>query len=99
VLGIVPGGGLSPDGQRCIAFRPRFFLFVRVLSRLFRRRLLEALTAAHRQGSLRFCGQDAGLAGPAVFEQWLAPLRGCEWVVYAKRPLAGPEPVLAYLSR
>lgn len=99
VHGIVPGGGLSPDGERWVACRPGFFLPVRVLSRLFRRRFLEELTHAHRRGQLRFFGEYAGLAEPNVFAQWLAPLRACEWVVYAKRPFAGPEAVLAYLSR
>jgi len=99
VHGIVPGGGLSPDGERWVACRPGFFLPVRVLSRLFRRRFLEELTHAHRRGQLRFFSEYAGLAEPTVFAQWLAPLRACEWVVYAKRPFAGPEAVLAYLSR
>src|SRR5258706_9145841 len=99
VHGIVPGGGLSPDGERWIACRPGFFLPVRVLSRLFRRRFLEALADAHRHGHLQFFGQYAELADPTVFNGWLAPLRACEWVFYAKRPFAGPEAVLAYLSR
>ncbi|MGF6604624.1 hypothetical protein P3T23_009380 [Paraburkholderia sp. GAS448] len=99
VHGIVPGDGLSPDGQRWVACRPGFFLPVRVLSRLFRRRFLEELAAVHRRGQLRCFGEYAALADPAVFAQWLAPLRACEWVVYAKRPFAGPEAVLAYLSR
>jgi hypothetical protein len=99
VHGIVPGGGLSPDRERWVACRPGFFLPVRVLSRLFRRRFLEELAAVQRRGQLRFFGEYAALADPAVFAQWLAPLRACEWVVYAKRPFAGPEAVLAYLSR
>src|SRR5215467_3476732 len=99
VHGIVPGGGLSLDGQRWVACRRGFFLPVRVLSRLFRRRFLEALQAAHDQGQLQFFGEYAGLADPTAFAQWLAPLRTCEWVVYAKRPFAGPETVLEYLSR
>src|ERR1700742_818512 len=99
VHGIVPGGGLSPDGQRWIACRPGFFLPVRVLSRLFRRRFLEALADAHRRGQLQFFGEYVGLADPAAFARWLAPLRACEWVVYAKRPFAGPAAVLEYLSR
>jgi hypothetical protein len=99
VHGIVPGGGLSPDGQHWIACRPGFFLPVRVLSRLFRRRFLEALLAAHREGRLQFFGEHAALADASVFARWLGPLRQCEWVVYAKRPFAGPEAVLAYLSR
>ncbi len=67
VHGIVPGGGLSPNGERWIACRPGFFLPVRILSRLFRRRFLEALTEAHRCGWLQFFGEYAGLADPAVF--------------------------------
>jgi Putative transposase/Transposase zinc-binding domain len=99
VHGIVPGGGLSLDGQRWIACRPGFFLPVRVLSRLFRRRFLEALSQAHREQRLQFFGEQAQLADADVFARWLAPMRQCEWVVYAKRPFAGPEAVLAYLSR
>ena len=99
VHGIVPGGGLSPDGQRWVACRPGFFLPVRVLSRLFRRRFLEALAQAHSAGQLQFYGDYATLADKTAFADWLAPLRQCEWVVYAKRPFAGPKAVLAYLAR
>ena len=99
VHGIVPGGGLSPDGARWIACKPGFFLPVRVLSRLFRRRFLEELTKAYHAGQLRFFGEFSSLSDPAVFTEWLAPLRQGEWVVYAKRPFAGPAAVLAYLSR
>jgi hypothetical protein len=99
VHGIVPGGGLSPDGQRWVACKPGFFLPVRVLSRLFRRRFLEEMEKAYRASQLRFFGEYADLADPKSFAGWLAPLRQCEWVVYAKRPFAGPQAVLAYLSR
>jgi len=99
VHGIVPGGGLAPDGARWIACRPGFFLPVRVLSRLFRRRFLEELQHMHDGGKLRFFGQHAALADADAFKAWLTPLRKCEWVVYAKRPFAGPQAVLAYLSR
>ena len=99
VHGIVPGGGLSPDGERWVACKPGFFLSVRVLSRLFRRRFLEELAKAHRADQLQFFGEHAGLAEATAFAEWLAPLRRCEWVVYAKRPFAGPAAVLAYLSR
>ena len=99
VHGIVPGGGLAPDGKRWIACRPGFFLSVRVLSRLFRRRFVEELLRVHQAGKLRFFGEHAALADAKVFKEWLAPLRQCEWVVYAKRPFAGPQAVLAYLSR
>lgn len=96
---VVPGGGLSADGQRWIACRPGFFLPVRVLSRLFRRLFLERLAKAHHAGQLAFYGDLAHLADPAAFTAYLAPLRRLEWVVYAKRPFAGPQAVLAYLSR
>jgi len=99
VHGIVAGGGLSPDGERWVACRPGFFLPVRVLSRLFRRRFLERLGDAHQAGALQFFGEHATLADPGAFAEWLQPLREAEWVVYAKRPFAGPAAVLAYLSR
>jgi Putative transposase/Transposase zinc-binding domain len=99
VHGIVPGGGIGPDGKTWVACRPGFFLPVRVLSRLFRRRFLEQLQRLHDGGKLQFFGQHAGLADAAAFKTWLAPLRKSEWVVYAKRPFAGPQAVLAYLSR
>ena len=99
VHGIVSGGGLSLDGQRWVACQAGFFLPVRVLSRLFRRLFLEKLSEAHRAGKLQFFGEHQRLAEAKTFANWLQPLRQCEWVVYAKRPFAGPEGVLAYLSR
>jgi Putative transposase/Transposase zinc-binding domain len=96
---LVPGGGLSLDGARWVSCRPGFFLPVRMLSRLFRRLFLEKLGAAFKAGKLGFFGARGGLADPAVFVQRLAALRRIEWVVYAKRPFAGPEAVLAYLGR
>ncbi|MGC2787619.1 MAG: IS91 family transposase [Roseiarcus sp.] len=96
---IVPGGGLSLDGARWIACKPRFFLPVRVLSRLFRRLFLEGLAALHAAGRLAFFGDLAPLCARDAFDTALAPLRRSEWVVYAKRPFAGPQAVLAYLAR
>lgn len=96
---IVPGGGLSLDKQRWIACRPGFFLPVRVLSRLFRRLFLEALVEAHAQGKLLFFGDHAELNDTAAFNRLLDPQRHIDWVVYAKKPFAGPASVLAYLSR
>ena len=96
---IVPGGGISFDGERWVACRPGFFLPVRVLSRLFRRLLLERLLAAHQANRLKFFGNHSALADAQAFATYLAPLRRTEWVVYAKRPFGGPQAVLAYLSR
>jgi hypothetical protein len=96
---IVPGGGLSADASRWIACRPNFFLPVLVLSKLFRRLMLKKLVAAHTAGKLVFFGAHAYLAGDKAFAAYLAPLKRTRWFVYAKRPLAGPKAVLAYLSR
>jgi hypothetical protein len=96
---VVPGGGLSPDGSKWIACRPRYFLTVEVLSALFRRLFLEMLVAAHDAGHLQFFGDHARLADKAAFDAYLTPLRQVDWVVYAKEPFAGPEQVLRYLSR
>ncbi|MGA8193608.1 MAG: IS91 family transposase [Acetobacteraceae bacterium] len=94
---LVPGGGLSPDGTRWISCRPGFFLPVRVLSRLFRRLFLEHLQAEFEH--LTFVGTQAAMADRSAFNRSLAELRRIDWVVFAKRPFAGPEQVLAYLGR
>jgi hypothetical protein len=109
---IVPGGGISltsgeegasPTGAentaRWLSCRPNFLLSVHVLSRLFCRLFIESLRAAHQTGRLRFFNDLAHLTDRDAFAAYLAPLRKIEWVVYAKRPFAGPEAVLAYLSR
>jgi hypothetical protein len=92
---IVPGGGLSPEDW--VPCKRGFFLPVRVLSRLFRRTFLDKLHQAH--GQLRFFGKHQDLDKHEAFAKYLAPLRKVDWAVYAKRPFAGPEAVLAYLSR
>jgi hypothetical protein len=96
---IVPGGGISLDGERWIACRPRFFLYVGVLSSLFRRLVLEKLAAAHCAGQLQFFGKHAALTNARAFAAYLAPLRNSDWVVYCKRPFGGPAEVLRYLAR
>ena len=96
---VVPGGGVSPDGKRWIASKPGFFLPVRVLSRLFRRLFLEALTAAFEAGELQFFTDLVRLNEAKTFAATLAPLRRTEWVVYGKKTFAGREQLLAYLAR
>ncbi len=96
---VVPGGGLSPDGQRWVACRPGFFLPVRVLSRLFRRLFLERLEQAYDDGQLTLLSALEPLRAPDAFQHYLAPLRKQEWVVYAKPPFAGAQQVLDYLGR
>jgi hypothetical protein len=96
---IVPGGGIAPSGDRWVSSRPAFLLPVRVLGALFRRLFLTRLTALHQAGRLAFFGTMAHLADRRAFLRHLAPVRKRRWVVYAKPPFAGPEAVLAYLSR
>ncbi len=103
---IVTGGGLACDVDGHLqppacwrSCRPGFFLPVRVLSRLFRGKFLAGLQAAYDAGGLVFPSAWAGLAEPAAFTAWQAPLYEQEWVVYAKPPFAGPEVVLKYLAR
>src|ERR1035437_5928847 len=96
---IVPGGGISLDGTRWIGCRPNYLLPVKVLSRLFRCLMLEMLVAANDADRLQFFGDHAHIADKAAFKAYLAPLHRTKWFVYSKRPFAGPEQVLAYLSR
>src|SRR5205814_9539351 len=85
--------------SRWISSRSNFLVHVKVLSRLFRGRLLAMLTKAHAQERLKFFNTHAGLADKRAFKRFLAPLRRIEWVVYCKEPFAGPSQVLRYLSR
>ncbi|WP_316978860.1 IS91 family transposase [Shumkonia mesophila] len=96
---IVPGGGIALDGSRWVPSRPAFLLPVRMLGKLFRRLFLTRLIALHDAGRLAFFGTLAPLAGRRAFLHHLSPVRKKRWVVYAKAPFAGPEAVLAYLSR
>ena len=91
---VVPGGGLSPDGQRWISCKPGFFLPVKVLSRLFRRLMCQRL-AAHAKGALQFFAENAGLRDADAFSAFLKPLRRMEWVVYANLSATGRCPLFA----
>jgi hypothetical protein len=96
---VVPGGGISPDSSRWIDCRKSFFLPVKVLSRLFRRKFLVYLTKAFQKGKLRFHGELEPLAKPSVFQVFCKKVGKMEWVVYAKPPFGGPEQTLKYLAR
>src|SRR3954447_26203080 len=96
---IVPGGGISHDGQRWVSSRPAFLLPVRVLGKLFRRLFLTRLLELHTAGRLQFFGKQADLAEATAFRHHLTQVRRKTWVVYAKPPFSSPEAVLAYLSR
>lgn len=96
---LVPGGGLSSDNKQWVASRKKFFLPVKVLSRLYRGRFLAQLVAAHSEGRLAFHGDLARLTNLEAFRQYLAPVRETNWVVYSKPPFGGPEQVVQYVGR
>jgi hypothetical protein len=97
---VVSGGGLSRGGERWVSCRrPDFFLPVRVLSSLFQRLFLEALQAAFDARQLRFFHSLESLREPMAFARHLAKATAHDWVVYAKRPFAGPQQVLDYVGR
>ena len=96
---VVPGGGLSADNSRWISSARGFFIHVDILSRLFRAKVLDYLKRAHRQGKLPFHGSDTNLATAETFQYTIDEAYSKQWVVYAKKPFAGPKQVLKYLGR
>jgi hypothetical protein len=98
VHSVVPGGGLSPDHSRWVGSSDRFFLPVKVLSRVFRGKFLALLKKAFRKGRLQLHGQLTKLRRKSDWNGFLNQAYGCEWVVYTKPPFAGPEQVLRYLA-
>jgi hypothetical protein len=96
---VVPGGGLSPDGTKWVASRANFLVSIKVLSRLFRGKFLAGVKALYDAGELHFAGSTAALAEKPSFQNWLNGLYAKDWVVYAKKPFAGPEVLLKYLTR
>jgi hypothetical protein len=96
---IVPGGGIKNGEQQWQACKKGFFLHVRVLSRLFRRLFVEGLRALFEQKRLLFFGEVSELEDANRFAKWCTQQQNREWVVYAKKPFAGPNAVLAYLAR
>jgi Putative transposase/Transposase zinc-binding domain len=96
---VIPAGGLSLDRTRWIPSRPRFFLPIHVLRRVFRGKFVAGLKSAFQRGQLHLAGNLASLAQPKIFASWLRPLFRKDWIVYSKPPFGGPEYVLHYLGR
>jgi hypothetical protein len=96
---VVPGGGLSPDGTKWVSSRANFLVSVKVLGRLFRGKYLAAVKELYEAGKLRFAGSTAAFAEKPAFQAWLSGLYAKDWVVYAKKPFAGPDVLLKYLTR
>jgi hypothetical protein len=95
---VVTGGGLSSDGTRWVAGRENFFLPVKVLSRLFRGKFLDALQKARTDDALCFGGSTAELADDRAWARFRDSLYRKDWVVYAKPPFGGPNQVFAYYA-
>src|SRR5712691_8166487 len=96
---VIPAGGLSLDHTHWVKSQNRFFLPLKVLSRVFRGKFVAGLKQAFQSGRLSFHGNLAPLTQPKTFAAWLRPLFRKDWVVYAKPPFGGPEYVLQYLGR
>ncbi|MBM3840885.1 MAG: IS91 family transposase [Verrucomicrobia bacterium] len=96
---IVTGGGLALEGSGWVKSSGHYLFSVRALSEVFSGKFRAGVRALYEQGALEFHGQLAALGTPEAFARFLGELRPQKWVVYAKRPLAGPKQVLAYLSR
>jgi hypothetical protein len=96
---VIPAGGLSLDHTHWVTSPNRFFLPLKVLSRVFRGKFVAALKQAFQNGRLSLHGNLALLAQPKTFAAWLRPLFRKDWVVYAKPPFGGPQYVLQYLGR
>jgi hypothetical protein len=96
---VVTGGALSLDAERRFPAKPGFLFPVRALSAVFQAKYLDALERAARHNALQFRGETAEFASPQRFTAFLKALREHNWVVYAKRPFAGPQQVIAYLGR
>jgi len=96
---LIPAGALSPDGKQWNASRKKFLFRATSLAKAFKGRYLDKLEETYRQGELIFPGTLAAIETETGFAQLMAGLREKKWIVYAKRPFAGPEAVLAYLGR
>jgi hypothetical protein len=96
---VIPAGGLSLDRTRWIRSRPRFFLPIHVLRRVFRGKFVAGLKSAFQREQLHLSGNLASLTHPKIFASWLRPLFRKDWIVYSKPPFGGPEYVLHYLGR
>jgi hypothetical protein len=96
---VVTGGGLVPDGEEWVPSKDKFFLPVRVLSKLFRGKFLHMLKAAYENGDLELAGSTVHLKKPKAWQKLIDKLYRKAWVVYAKAPFGGPEQVFNYLGR
>ena len=96
---IVTGGGLSYDEKRWLPCRKGFFIPVKVLSRLFRGKVLDYLKKSWESEEVKFSGSISYLQNPDQFTTFLKDLYKMEWVVYSKPPFKNTETLVDYLGR
>ncbi len=96
---LVPAGALSFDESSWISARNNFLFCKKALAKAFKHRYINQLVVLYENGKLKFCGQSQALAKKDAFGRMIRTLRKKQWIVYAKRPFAGPDQVLDYLGR
>ncbi|MCL4166781.1 UNVERIFIED_CONTAM: hypothetical protein GTU68_007802, partial [Idotea baltica] len=96
---LVPAGGLSFNGKKWVKSRRKFFLPIKVVSRLFRGKFLALLKKAFKRGKLKLLGKLKHIEDIKTLNDYLRPIYRKEWVVFAKPPFGGPEQVINYLGR
>ena len=96
---LIPQGGISPDSERWVHSRRRFFLPKKVLGRVFRGKLIDGLRRLHRKKKLKFAGTLVYLNDPKQFAEFIRRLYRYEWVIDIRPALGGPEQVIRYLGR
>ncbi len=93
---IVTGGGLSVNGEQWVDSSADFLFAVKVVGKLFRGKFLDAVARAHRKAEFAL---PHPLSAPGAFDDLCGRLYHKDWVVYAKRPFAGPQQVFTYLGQ
>jgi hypothetical protein len=95
---LVPAGALQVD-NRWRSARSKYLFGAKALAKAFKHRFIGELQALHAAGKLKLPGKTAQLACAQTFGNLVAQLKKQDWIVYAKRPFAGPQQVLDYLGR
>jgi len=96
---VVPGGGISPNKDKWISSKKKFFLPVRILSKVFRGKFLSALESVYQNKSLTFLNEIHLYKNPDIFKTLLKKAATKNWVVYSKKPFGGPKQVFKYLGK
>ena len=94
---IVPGGGLTVEGDGWLPCRRNYFAPVKVMGRIFRGKMLAGLKRNWK--SMTFVGLCEPLASRTEFDRLLEPLYKTDWVVYCQPPFGSALRVLSYLAR